>query len=142
MISAMTTETAELEVYTDGQCPLCRWMRARVEPLDTERRLEWFDYHEPEVLARAQPHTPRELAAEMHVRRRRDGAWRKGYWAWLEVLRVLPRWRWLVPVLSIWPFTALGPHLYHFIATRRYTLFGIPPPCDESGVCQLHTTQK
>ena len=91
MISAMTTETAELEVYTDGQCPLCRWMRARVEPLDIERRLEWFDYHEPEVLARAQPHTPRELAAEMHVRRRRDGAWRKGYWAWLEVLRVLPR---------------------------------------------------
>jgi len=130
-----------LEVYTDGQCPLCRWTRARVEPLDTGRRLEWFDYHDPAALARAAPHTPQELAAEMHVRRKRDGVWRKGYWAWLEVLRVLPRWRWLAPVLALWPFTALGPAFYRFIASRRYTLFGIPPPCDADGVCQLHQKQ-
>jgi predicted DCC family thiol-disulfide oxidoreductase YuxK len=113
-------------------------MRARVEPLDTERRLEWFDYHDPEALARAAPHTPKELAAEMHVRRKSDGAWRKGYGAWLEVLAALPRWRFLAPVLSRWPFTAVGPPFYSFVANRRYTIFGIPPPCDESGVCQLH----
>jgi len=132
-------ETAELEVFTDGMCPLCRWTRARVEPLDTEQRLEWFDYHDPQALARAQPHTSPELAAEMHVRRKRDGVWRKGYWAWLEVLKVLPRWRRLVPVLELWPFSALGPALYRLIAKRRYSIFGIPPPCDETGVCQLHT---
>jgi predicted DCC family thiol-disulfide oxidoreductase YuxK len=131
-------KATQLEVYTDGQCPLCRWTRARVEPLDTEHRLVWFDYHEPAALARAAPHTPRELAAEMHVQRAGDGAWRKGYWAWLEVLSVLPRWRWLVPVLARWPFTSLGPRLYSFIAKRRYTIFGVPPPCDEHGVCQLH----
>ena len=134
----MTTDAALLEVYTDGQCPLCRWMRARVEPYDTERRLEWVDYHDPDALRRAAPHTPQELAAEMHVRRKTDGTWRKGYGAWLEVLRVLPRWRWLAPALSVWPFTAVGPPFYKFIANHRYTLFGVPPPCDESGVCQLH----
>ncbi len=133
-----TAGAAELEVYTDGRCPLCRWMRARVEPYDTAGRLEWADYNDPAAAARAAPHTPRELAAEMHVRRKQDGAWFKGYWAWLEVLRALPRWRWLAPVLATWPFTALGPPFYRFVANRRYTLFGVPPPCDESGVCQLH----
>ncbi len=135
-------ESARLEVYTDGQCPLCRWTRARVEPRDLARRLEWFDYHDPDALMRAAPHTPQELAAEMHVRRKADGTWHKGYWAWLEVLRVLPRWRWLASVLATWPFRALGPRFYRFVASHRYTLFGIPPPCDETGVCQLHTTQK
>ncbi len=132
-------ETRQLEVYTDGRCPLCQWLRARVEPFDVERRLEWIDYHDTVALARAQPYTSAELAAEMHVRDARDGVWRKGYWAWLAVLGVLPRWRWLVPVLRLWPLRALGPHVYHFVASHRYTLFGIPPPCDESGVCQLHT---
>ena len=141
MIAATMTESARLEVYTDGQCPLCRWVRERVEPRDRAHRLEWFDYHDPAALARAAPHTAQELAAEMYVRRKTDGAWRTGYWAWLEVLRVLPRWHWLVPVLSAWPFSALGPRFYRFIASRRYTLFGIPPPCDESGVCQLHQKQ-
>ncbi|HEX8068594.1 MAG TPA: DUF393 domain-containing protein [Pyrinomonadaceae bacterium] len=134
----MAEPTTRLEVFTDGQCPLCRWMRARVEPLDTEHRLEWFDYHDPAALARAAPHTPKELAAEMYVRRKADGVWRKGFDAWVEVLAVLPRWRFLAPLLARWPFTALGPPLYAFVANRRYTLFGIPPPCDESGVCQLH----
>ena len=132
---------SRIEVYTDGQCPLCRWVRARVEPLDRERRIEWYDYNEPESLARAAPHTFAEMAAEMHVRRA-DGGWSKGYSAWLEVLRVLPRWRRLAPVLSLWPFRSLGPVFYRWLASRRYSLFGVPPPCDASGVCALHHPKK
>ena len=128
---------SQIEVYTDGNCNLCRWMRAHVEPLDRDHRIVWLDYNDPEILKRAAPHTREEMAAEMHSRLA-SGTWRNGYFAWIEVIRVLPRWKRLVPVLSVWPFTKLGPIFYRWLAKRRYTLFGVPPPCDASGVCQLH----
>jgi predicted DCC family thiol-disulfide oxidoreductase YuxK len=127
----------KIEVYTDGHCNLCRWMRARVEPYDPDRCIDWLDYNDPEILKRAAPHTREEMAAEMHTRTA-DGRWTKGYFAWIEVVRVLPRWKWLVTILSVWPFTKLGPVFYRWLAKRRYTLFGVPPPCDASGVCRLH----
>ncbi len=80
----------KIEVYTDGNCNLCRWMRAHVEPLDSNHRVEWLDYNDPEILKRAAPHTRAAMADEMHAR--------------------LP----------------------------DYTLFGVPPPCDANGACQLH----
>src|SRR5262245_58138091 len=104
----------QIEVYTDGNCNLCRWMRARVEPLDRDHRIEWLDYNEPEILKRAAPHTREEMAEEMHARRP-NGTWSKGYYAWIEVIRVLPRWKWLAPVLSVWPFTKLGPIFYRWL---------------------------
>ena len=134
---AKMSETAQLEVYMDGQCPLCRWMRERVERRDRHHRIKWLDYRDPEVQSRT-PYTFQELDAEMHARRIRDGRWSAGYKAWLEVMRVLPRWRFLAPLLSVWPFTALGRLFYRWLATRRYKLFGIPPPCDADGVCALH----
>lgn len=127
----------KIEVYTDGNCNLCRWVRDRVEPLDRDRRIEWLDYNDPEILKRATPHTLAEMTEQMHTRTA-DGRWRKGYFAWIEVVRVLPRWKWLTSIMSIWPFTKLGPVFYHWLASRRYTLFGVPPPCDATGVCQLH----
>lgn len=131
------TQTNKIEVYTDGQCNLCRWMRARVDPLDRDRSIEWLDYNDAEILQRATPHTHDELANEMHARTA-DGRWAKGYFAWIEVIRVLPRWKWLTPILSVWPFTSIGAMFYRWLAARRYTLFGVPPPCDASGACQLH----
>jgi predicted DCC family thiol-disulfide oxidoreductase YuxK len=128
---------AQLEVYTDGQCPLCRWMRERVDRRDRFQRVKWLDYRDPEVQART-PYSFQELDAEMHARRIAGGNWSAGYRAWLEVMRVLPRWRYLAPLLSIWPFTALGRLFYRWLATRRYKLFGAPPPCDANGVCALH----
>jgi len=113
-------------------------MRARVEPFDSERKLEWLDFHSPEALRRAAPHTRAELAEEMYARRKGDGAWSKGFFAWIEVLSVLPRFRPLAWLLARPPFTALGPVFYRQLAKRRYQLFGIPPPCDDTGVCQLH----
>jgi predicted DCC family thiol-disulfide oxidoreductase YuxK len=63
---------SKIEVYTDGHCNLCRWMRARVEPLDRNRRIEWLDYNDPEILQRAAPRTREELADEMHTRNADD----------------------------------------------------------------------
>lgn len=112
-------------------------MREHVEPLDRNHHLEWLDYNDPEIRQRAAPHTLEQMTEEMHVRID-DGRWFKGYFAWIEVIRVLPRWKWIVPMMSMWPFTRLGPVFYHWLASRRYTLFGVPPPCDASGFCKLH----
>ncbi len=133
-------QTSHIEVYTDGQCPLCRWSRARIEPFDRDARIEWYDFNEVDALRRAAPRTYAEMAEEMHVRRA-DGTWSKGFAGWLDVLAVLPRWRWLAGALSVWPFTKLGPVFYRWLARRRYTLFGVPPPCDPNGVCSLHEHQ-
>jgi len=130
-------QAERIEVYTDGRCPLCHWTRARVEPWDADGRIAWFDYHELESLRRAAPHTVEELSDEMHVRLA-DGGWRRGYEAWLEVVGVLPRWRWLKPVLGLAPFRRVGPLLYKWVARRRYKLFGAPPPCSTQGACTLH----
>ena len=55
-------QPGRIEVYTDGQCPLCRWTRQRVEPFDRNGRIEWLDYNDPEMLSRAAPHTFHEMA--------------------------------------------------------------------------------
>lgn len=133
-------ETARLEVYTDGQCPLCRWMRSKVEPRDRFHRIAWMDYRDPGIRGRT-PYSFEELDAEMHARRIADGGWSAGFEAWLDVMRVLPRWCFVAPLLSLRPFTFLGRHFYRWLATRRYKLFGIPPPCDEGGLCALHKEQ-
>ncbi len=130
-------ETRRIEVYTDGACPLCRWSRGQVEPLDTNHRLEWFDFRTPEAQQRAAPHTAQELAEEMYVRRT-DGTWIKGFAGWIEVLNALPRTKMLARVLGLWPFRTLGPVFYRSLARRRFSLFGVPPPCDTSGACALH----
>ena len=130
-------QVASLEVYTDGQCPLCKWMRERVSRRDRFNRIKWLDYRDEQVQSLT-PYSFKELDTEMHTRRIADGRWAAGYKGWLEVLRLLPRWRFIVPLLSIWPFTFLGRLFYAWLATRRYKLFGIPPPCDTDGVCALH----
>jgi predicted DCC family thiol-disulfide oxidoreductase YuxK len=135
--------TARLEVYTDGQCSLCQWLRARVEPFDHEGRIEWLDFRDPAALQMAAPRTFQEMSEQMHVRRRTDGRWATGYAAWLEVARVLYGWRLVVPLFSAWPLTWLGPRFYRWLARRRYRLFGVPPPCDPSGgECALHRENK
>jgi predicted DCC family thiol-disulfide oxidoreductase YuxK len=131
------SEIERIDVYTDGQCPLCQWMRARVEPFDRQHRITWLDYRDPEVMSSAAPYTFQELNEEMHARSP-DGRWSAGYGAWVAIMRVLPGWRLLAPVLSVWPFTSLGAIFYRWLAARRYKLFGVPPPCDVNGVCALH----
>lgn len=132
------SKAGKIQVLTDGECPLCKWSREKVEPRDREHRIEWLNYRDPEVISRiAPPYTFAELDKEMHVRTS-AGRWTGGYEAWLELVRVLPRWRVFVPLLSLWPFTRLGPIFYRWLASRRYALFGVPPPCDADGVCSLH----
>ena len=140
MVVGGMNQAAHLEVYTDGQCPLCKWLREKVSRRDRDQRIKWLNYRDEQVQSLT-PYSFEELDAEMHTRRIADGRWAAGYQAWLEVLRVLPRWRFLAPLLSIWPFTFMGRIFYRWLATRRYKLFGVPPPCDANGVCSLHKSR-
>jgi predicted DCC family thiol-disulfide oxidoreductase YuxK len=125
----------KLEVLTDGECPFCRWVRARVEPFDTEARLRWLDYNESSVAAEV-PFSPEELSKEMRVRTP-EGAWHSGFAAWVVLLRELPLLRWLGALLGSALFRNAGPRLYAWIARNRYRLPGAPAQeCEKT--CPLH----
>jgi predicted DCC family thiol-disulfide oxidoreductase YuxK len=134
--------TERLIAYTDGRCPFCQWSRQQVERYDGAGAVEFRDYNQP-ANARATPYSDEELAAEMHVRAP-DGNWYGGFAAWLQVLRALPRWRWLGRLLSWPPFRWVGPGTYRIIAKNRYRApkfllrwMGAPPPCSQQSGCAI-----
>ena len=127
---------AKYEVFTDGACPFCQWVRARIEPFDTDSRLHFVDYNDADVAARA-PFTREELDREMHVRAP-DGSWSAGYAAWVVLLRAMPLLHWLGALAGSSMFRNSGPKLYAWIARNRYRLPGSPPPCSDSA-CPRHS---
>lgn len=124
-----------LQVYTDGACPFCRWVRAKVEPYDTRGEVSFRDYNIPEV-ATESPFSRQEFDREMKVRTP-DGHWHGGFFAWTAILKVLPAWRWLGAILAAPPMRWIGPSLYRLIAANRYRIPGIPKPCDGSCPVEL-----
>jgi predicted DCC family thiol-disulfide oxidoreductase YuxK len=123
-----TPQSGQYEVFNDGDCPFCQWIRARVEPFDTAKRIAFVDYNDPAVAARA-PFSIEELEREMHVRTP-DGAWIAGFAAWVALLRAMPRLAWLGWLLGAPPFRWMGPGVYRWIARNRYSLPGAPPRCE------------
>jgi predicted DCC family thiol-disulfide oxidoreductase YuxK len=134
-VSCEMNAKSQIQVYYDGECPLCRWFRAKVEPLDTGGRLQWINFRETEVTGNGAP-TFEQLDAEMFVRTP-DMRWQGGFEAWAEIVKVLPGLGWFGKLMTLWPLSWIGPYFYRWIAARRFWLFGIPPPCGQSGVCQV-----
>jgi predicted DCC family thiol-disulfide oxidoreductase YuxK len=124
----MNANAVKLRVLTDGACPCCRAVRARVEPLDTAHRLVFVDYNDPAVAASA-PFSRDRLAEEMHLQAA-DGTWHVGFAAWVVILRLLPRWKWLGWLLGAFPVRLIGSPAYRWIARHRYQVPGFPKPCD------------
>jgi predicted DCC family thiol-disulfide oxidoreductase YuxK len=127
----------KVTVYDDGRCPFCQWTQQKVEAYDRERRLEFRDYNLPAHAAET-PFSVEQLSQKMHVRTA-DGQWQSGFFGWLAILKVLPRWRWLARVLAVPPLRWVGPLVYRFVAGNRYRIpkfllrwLGAPPPCDDS----------
>ena len=127
---------AQLRIYTDGSCEFCLWARSLVEPLDGNRRLDFRDFNRPEIAAET-PYSATELGRRMHVLSP-DGHWQAGFWGWVAIFDVLPRYKWLGRLLRWIPFRWIGPGLYGFLARNRYRiprallrLVGAPRPCNE-----------
>jgi len=121
-------ETAKYDILLDGSCPFCQWTRERIEPYDSGARLRFLDYNDPAVAAQA-PFARTELDREMHLRTP-EGAWLRGFDAWLALLRVLPKLSWLGRIASLPPLRWIGPPVYRFIARHRYRLPGAPARCE------------
>src|ERR1700737_2251156 len=111
-------EKTKVLVFMDGSCPLCQAVRARLEPLDKNARLQFLDYNDPAIAARA-PFPHERLDAEMHVRTP-DGSWHVGFAGWAAVLRELPGLKWLGWLFRTFPFRWAGPSVYRWIARHRY----------------------
>jgi len=116
------------EVFLDGSCAFCQWTKARVMPFDTKGRLEFVDYNDPEVAARA-PFPREALDAEMHVLTP-DGQWLRGFEAWTALLRAMPKLAWLGRIFALPPIRWIGPGFYRWVAKNRYHLPGSPPRCE------------
>jgi len=129
----MQLAAAKLRIYHDGRCPFCQWSQQSIERQDRDRRLEFRDYH---VAHSETPFPLAELGRAMHVQTP-DGRWHVGYFGWIEILRALPRRRWLARLLAAPPLRWIGPLVYRLIAANRYRLprfllrwLGARPPCD------------
>ena len=127
-------EKLTYDIFMDGSCSFCRWTQEKIAPYDSRSRLRFLDSNDPAVAAQA-PFPRIELDKEMHVRTP-DGAWLKGFAAWLALLRVLPKLAWLGRFASMPPMRWLGPSVYAFIARHRYSLPGAPARC-ESDTCAI-----
>jgi predicted DCC family thiol-disulfide oxidoreductase YuxK len=120
------------DVYMDGSCSFCQWVRTKVEPYDSGMRLRFLDYNDPAVAAQAL-FLRRDFNRELHVRKP-DGGWVKGFEAWQAVLCALPKFAWIGRMAAM-PFLRwLGPYVYSFVARHRYCLPGSPARC-ESDSC-------
>lgn len=127
----------QLRVYDDGQCPFCQWAQQAITRWDRDHRLQFRDYHDPDVAAET-PFPFAQLHRQMHVQTP-DGQWHAGFFGWVAILGVLPRWRWLAGAMRVPPLRWIGPAVYRFVASHRYQVpgwllrwFGAPQPCDES----------
>ena len=120
-------ERPKLEIFLDGSCAFCRAIQERVARRDSNHCLEFLDYNDPAVAARA-PFPRERLDAEMHVHKP-DGTWAVGFEGWRAVLLELPRWKWLGWLFGAFPLHNVGPGAYRWIARHRYRIPGFPPPC-------------
>lgn len=114
----MPARPGKVTIYHDGRCPFCQWSQHRAERYDRDRRLEFRDYH---LYGSETPFSPAEFNREMHVQTL-DGGWHIGYFGWIEIMKVLPRWRRLARLLSLAPLRWIGPRIYRWIAANRYRI--------------------
>ena len=108
-----------------------------MEAHDRRQLLDFRDFNRPEIAAET-PYTLSQLNQRMYVQTP-DGAWHGGFWGWIEILNVIPRYHWLGTILRGVPFRWAGPSIYNFFARNRYRLprvllriLGVPAQCDES----------
>ena len=119
------THGRALEVWYDGQCPVCRASRDWCAARDPEGRLEFRDVR---AVAEAELPVSRADAESSMWVRGDDGELAAGFAGWRRILAELPGWRWLARVSGTPPLRWLGPPVYRLVARARRMLPGYGHP--------------
>jgi predicted DCC family thiol-disulfide oxidoreductase YuxK len=114
-----------LEVWYDGQCPVCRASRDWCAVRDPDGRLEFRDFR---TAAEVELPVSRAAAEASMWVRGDDGALAAGFAGWRRILAELPGWRWLARVSGAPPLRWLGPPVYRLVARARTLLPGYGHP--------------
>lgn len=135
--SLLVTQTV---VIYDGHCGLCVQLVRLIRRLDWLRRLAYRDAQNWSDVHATFPTLDREhLLGEIHIIRP-DGPILAGYDGMRHLLKHLPLFCWLYPLLFLPGITWLGPKLYRWVAAHRHQfnrIFGSPTTC-ENDTCQVH----
>ncbi len=110
-----------LEVWYDGQCPLCRASRDWCMARDPEARLVFRDLT---TAAEAELPVLRAAAEASMWVRGADGTLAGGFEGWRRIMAELPGWRWLARLTGVAPIRWLAPPVYRLIARARRMLPG------------------
>ncbi|MGD8439906.1 MAG: DUF393 domain-containing protein [Holophagae bacterium] len=108
---------SRLEVWIDGDCPVCRrserWCRAR----DRTGRLAFKDLQ----VDTDRPVPRDQLERAVHVRLP-DGSIAAGFEAWRHILLELDGWRWLGRLTALAGLRHIGSLVYSLVAANRHRL--------------------
>jgi len=118
---------APLLLAYDGECSLCRRMVDWAQRRDGWGLIVPFPFQNSELLRVAPELAGRPLHLEIHGVDSADRRVYAGAELLPQVLRRLPRWRLLAPLLGIPGAASLSRRIYLWIAARRYRLSGRAP---------------
>lgn len=108
-----------LHIYYDGRCGLCLGMKRWAVRRDRRDRLDWRDVHASAGQLRRIGVQPEAALHRLHVLTP-EGEVCSGAWAVVEIMRRLPRWRWLAPVLGLPGVARLAGRVYDAVARYRH----------------------
>jgi len=110
---------ADLTVFYDGSCSLCRASADRVRRLDTRRRIELIDLHDASVAQRF-PQVDPEIATRWMQAVDSDGHVSSGAAAWARIGMLLPGWNLVAWLLLVPGISWIASKAYSWIADNRY----------------------
>jgi predicted DCC family thiol-disulfide oxidoreductase YuxK len=126
----------EVEVFFDGDCPLCRREIAFLRKRDRQGRIQFTDIAEPGFDPESVGRTRRELMARIHGRLP-DGTWIEG----VEVFRRLYTAVGLKPLVAVSRLPGVShaaEAAYELFARHRLTLTGRRGVVCDGQSCALH----
>lgn len=111
-------------VYYDGTCPLCQREVSLYQGLDNANAIRWHDVSD--VGTGADDLTTGDAMARFHVRRP-DGSLVSGARGFFEVMKTIPKLRWLGHALSVPPIPWIAEGAYRLFLHLRPLLKRIVP---------------